>query len=313
MATFAYVAPALIPTLPLTSTVRSKSNFSASSYAAFRPSYPASLYQRLLAFHRGPRRVCLDLGCGTGIVTREMSKHFDRVVGTDPSANMAKQARESVAQKPDFSHVEFIQASAEDGGILGTGEVDMVVAGQAAHWFDYEAVWPEMKRLIRQGGTLAFWGYKDHVFVDFPLATEIMQHYAYDMHPDKLGSYWPQPGRSYVQDKLRIVQPPASDWEGGVERIEYEPATRGKHSGEGTLFMEKRVTVGECKEYMRTWSSYHGWQEQHPEQTARIKGGEGDILDYMLDEIAKGEEHFRDEANMISIEWGSGLVMARRR
>ncbi|KAK5119560.1 hypothetical protein LTR85_007388 [Meristemomyces frigidus] len=289
-----------------------KSTFSAASYATFRPSYPASLYNAVLAYHRGPKRLCLDLGCGTGIVTREMSKHFDRVIGTDPSAGMIKQARSSIEGDKQYANVEFREGSAESTPSIGNGEVDMVVAGQAAHWFDYATLWPEMKRLLRKDGTVAFWGYKDHVFVDFPEATEIMQKYAYDPHPDMLGSYWPMPGRSYVQDKLRIIKPPSSDWE-DVQRVEYEPDTKGKRSGEGTLFMERSLTVGETKEYVRTWSSFHGWQETHPERKARSKGGTGDIMDDMFDRIAEGTEYFRREDNVVNIEWGSGLVMARRK
>lgn len=152
----------------------------------------------------------------------------------------------------------------------------------------------------------------DHVFVDFPRASEIMQTFAYDKSPDLLGPYWPQPGRSYVQDKLRVIQPPTEDWE-DVQRVEYEPATKGRHSGVGTLFMERSVSVGQCKEYVRTWSSYHGWKEAHPGREARSKGGKGDIMDDMFDEIAKNDEHFRDDENVIDIEWGSALVLARRK
>jgi len=71
--------------------------------------------------------------------------------------------------------------------------------------------------------------------------------------------------------------------------------------------------VGECKEYVRTWSSFHGWQEAHPEQKARSRGGEGDVMDVMFDEIARDESHFRDDGNVVDIEWGSALTMARRR
>ncbi|WPG99398.1 Hypothetical protein R9X50_00221200 [Acrodontium crateriforme] len=287
-----------------------KSTFSAASYAAFRPSYPSSLFKTVLAYHRGPTGLCVDLGCGTGIVTREMGKRFDRSIGTDPSAVMIKQA---VQGSTESKNVEYREGGAEDGSaFLKDGEVDCIVAGQAAHWFDYSRLWPEMRRIVRPGGTLAFWGYKDHVFVDFPAATEIMQRFAYDTHPDLLGSYWPQPGRSYVQDKLRIIQPPAEDWE-DLSRVEYEPGTKGRHSGEGTPVMEKTVTIGQCKAYVRTWSSFHGWQETHPDAKARNQGGEGDIVDHMFDQIASETEYFANEDNSVDIEWGSGIILARRR
>ncbi|KAK5695740.1 trans-aconitate methyltransferase 1 [Elasticomyces elasticus] len=289
-----------------------KSTFSAAGYAAFRPSYPDSLYSAVLAFHRGPKRLCLDLGCGPGIVTREMSKHFDRVVGTDPSGPMIKQAKASIEGQKQYANVDFHEGGAESTPSIGDGEVDMVVAGQAAHWFDYAKLWPEMKRIVSPNGTIAFWGYKDPVFVNFPEASQIMQHYLYDSQPGKLGSYWSQPGRSYVQDKLRVIQPPAADWE-KPERVEYEPATKGKNSGEGTLFMERSLTVGEMKGYLRTFSNFHEWQKNNPDRKASSEGGSGDVIDEMFDEAAKTSDWFRDESNMVDIEWGSGLVMTRRK
>lgn len=242
-----------------------------------------------------------------------MGKHFDRVIGTDPSPGMIRQSRESIAGRPEFKYVEFREGAAEDGSLfLKDGEVDMVVAGQAAHWFDYARFWPEMRRIVRKEGTIAVWGYKDHVFVDFPEATRIMQSYAYDQDADKLGSYWPMPGRSYVQDKLRVIKPPQEDWD-DVRRVEYEPDTRGRRSGQGEVMMERRLSVAECKKYVRTWSSFHGWQVAHPEMQAREQGGKGDIMDEMFDEIAQGTEYFRNEDNEVNIEWGSGIVMARRK
>jgi SAM-dependent methyltransferase len=245
-------------------------------------------------------------------LTRELSKHFDKTIGTDPSPGMVKKAREE-GPPSQYPGLEFQEGSAEAGShFLEDGSVDMVVAGQSAHWFDYAKLWPEMRRLVRKGGTLAYFGYKDHVFVDFPKATEIMQDYAYNTDPERLGSYWSQPGRSYVQDKLRVIQPPKEDWE-NEQRIEYEPSTKGAHLGEGTLFMETEINVGAVKEYVRTWSSYHVWQEKHPDRVARSKGGQGDLMDEMFDRIAKEDEWFRNDENLVKIEWGSALIMARRK
>jgi hypothetical protein len=84
----------------------------------------------------------------------------------------------------------------------------MAVVGQAAHWFDHTKVFNKLARTDKSDGSMAFWGYKDHVFVDSPKATSIMNKYAYGQHPDMLGSYWQQPGRSINQNLLRDVKPP---------------------------------------------------------------------------------------------------------
>ncbi|MCJ1401843.1 hypothetical protein MMC11_005060 [Xylographa trunciseda] len=290
-----------------------KSSFSHASYASLRPVYPQRLYNTVLAYHQGPKSFCVDVGCGHGIVAKELASSFTRVMATDPSPGMLDQAR---SLSSEISNIEYRQTSAETISFLEDDSVDMIVSGQAAHWFDYSKFFPEMARVLRKEATLALWGYKDHVFVDRPKATEVLNKYAYGEGNDLLGDYWQQPGRKIVQNKYRDIEPPAEEWE-DVQRIEYEPEARGRNSGKGTLFLEKRIKLGDCMNYIRTWSSYHGWQEQHPESQKREAGGKGDIVDQMFDEMLKIEPEWRDDENWkdreVDIEWGSGLILARRK
>ncbi|KAF2152064.1 putative S-adenosylmethionine-dependent methyltransferase [Myriangium duriaei CBS 260.36] len=287
-----------------------KKTFNTASYAAARPSYPQKLYDLILAYHQGPREQCLDLGCGHGIVARQFGSNFSRFLGTDPSEGMIEQARK-LTPKAQFPFAEFRVGFAEDDVPIPTGGVDVVTAAQASHWFNQPKLYPLLRDKVRRGGTLAFWGYKDPVFADYPKATAILNDYAYSQDKDKLGSYWPK-GREIVQDKLRAIKPPESDWE-DIQRTEYEPDTRGVNSGEGTVLMHKRIKVGEYKEYVRTWSPYHGWQETHPDAVARNKGGKGDIADIIFDDLAREDEIMGDEESEIEIEWGSAVILARRR
>lgn len=296
-------------------TPRRKSTFSHASYASFRPFYPPALYDTVLTYHHGPKNCCLDLGCGHGVVTRYLAASFNHVIGTDPSKGMLEQAR-SMTPKETYPNIEYKEAFAEDSPFLETGSVDMVVAGQAAHWFDYKTLFPELKRLVRRNGTLAFWGYKDHVFVDYPKATEILKKYASDNDAQLLGPYWPQPGRSIVEGKLQVIQPPTSDWE-DIQRIEYEPGLKGPRSGQGTLFVSKRMTLKECMAYIRTWSAFHGWQEKHPDMKRKEDGGNGDVVDELFEVMVNTEEDWQKDEDWrekeVEIEWGSGLLLARRR
>ncbi|KAL8953593.1 MAG: hypothetical protein Q9222_000588 [Ikaeria aurantiellina] len=227
---------------------------------------------------------------------------------------MIQQAR-TLTPKEQYSNVSFQEAHAESLSFLHDSSVDMVVAGQAAHWFDYPRLFPEMKRIMRKGGTLAFWGYRDHTFVHSPRATAILQHYAYGNSDMLLGPYWSQPGRSIVEDLLRPIEPPSEDWK-DVKRIEYEPGVQGPRSGTGTMFLNRRIKLGECMDYIRTWSSYHAWQEAHPTAKMRKQGGQGDVIDDMFDAILAAEKpwHVNDwEEKEVEIEWGTGLLLARRR
>jgi SAM-dependent methyltransferase len=268
----------------------------------------------VLAFHKGPRNLLIDLGSGHGLVARYMSKYFDKVIGTDPSVGMIQEAR-SRTNKEEYPNVDFIEASAESLPFAEDYSVDMVVAGQAAHWFDFAKVFAEMKRVLKRGGVMAFWGYGDQVMVNYPKATRMITEFYY--RPDKraMGPYWQQPGRSIVQGKLRAIQPPDEEWE--VERVEYEPGTSGPHSGEGNIFMEQRMTVGQNMEYIRTSSSFHGWQEAHPDRKSKSSGGNGDCIDELFEEIAEVEDDWKNDQNWlekeIALEWGTGLVLARKK
>ncbi|KAI9799403.1 MAG: hypothetical protein M1833_004103 [Piccolia ochrophora] len=290
----------------------SKSTFSHSSYATFRPSYPTSLYQKLLAYHSAPRSLCLDLGSGHGVVARALAPSFTTVIGTDPSAGMVTQANSS----DNPSNLSFRGAPAESLPFIADGSVDMVVAGQAAHWFDHQRLWPEMARVVRESGTLAFWGYKDHVFVDYPRTTDILNHYAYGSGKELLGDYWGQPGRAIVQNKYRDIVPPAENWE-SVQRLEYEPGTYGPSSGEGDLFLSKKMTLRDCKSYIRTWSAFHAWVEAHPGVKKAEDGGRGDVVDEMFDKMVDAEDDWQQADRWpeleVRVEWGSGLLLARRR
>lgn len=290
--------------------IRSQATFSHARYAISRPSYPPALYKTVLAYHQGPRALSVDLGTGHGLVSRFLAPSFSKIIGTDPSPGMIKQAR---ALSRNIFNLSFEEAPAESLPFIKPHTVDLVSAAQAAHWFDYPALFPEMARIVRPGGTLAFWGYKDHVLVDYPRATEILNRYAYGA--DTLGGFWGQPGRSIVQGLLRAVNPPADMWE-EVQRIEYEPGSQGPRTGKGTMFMNKRMKLGEMEEYIRTWSSVHAWKTEHPEAVRKLDGGSGDIVDVMMEEIIKHEAKLQTSHPQdleVEVEWGSVLLLARKK
>lgn len=100
-----------------------------------RPTYPKQLYDFLFAYHgRDPRArwdTALDLGCGTGQATLELTP-FKHVVGTDPSQGMLAQAREALHARPEINipgRFKFVQSGAEELGWLEDKSVDMVVSG----------------------------------------------------------------------------------------------------------------------------------------------------------------------------------------
>ncbi|CAG8960996.1 hypothetical protein HYFRA_00002535 [Hymenoscyphus fraxineus] len=290
----------------------SKTTFNALSYAAFRPSYPPKLFQTLLTYHRGSTNTLLDLGCGPGLISRSLSPSFKSVLGTDPSPGMIAQAKSSTP--PHISNIQFREASAENLGFIEDGSLDMVVAGQAAHWFDFTKAWRELGRKVRKGGTVGFWGYVDNVFVDYPAAFGVLMEYCYA--EGRMGPFWEKPGRNILRDRYRDIVPPDNEWE-DVRRIEYVPGTEGQESGKGELLMGSRMKLGEMEGYARTFSGFHNWASANPGRKARREGGEGDLVDEMFERMLEVTPEWRAMGENwrefeVENEWGSVILLARK-
>ncbi|KAF7451226.1 hypothetical protein A1F99_030030 [Pyrenophora tritici-repentis] len=290
-----------------------KATFSATRYAVSRPSYPPALYEKVLGYHKGQQRLCVDLGTGHGLIPRYLASSFDHVVGLDPSAGMVAEAKE---RSKSFTNLKFMQSSAEKMPMIADDSVDLVTAGQAAQWFNHTDVFKELRRILRPQGTLAYWGYKDHVLVNRPIATKVLNDYAYGKEKKFLGSYWGQPGRSIVQNLLRSVHPPPSGW-ADIMRIEYEPEAPANSPTPNEKLMFKRMRLGEMEEYIRTWSSVHSWQLEHPDRVRIRDGGKGDVVDEMMETMVASDPSLQvNGANWqeldIDVEWGSYILLARR-
>lgn len=271
----------------------------------------------MLAYHQlpTPAGTLLDLGCGHGLIARDLSPHFKAITAIDPSAGMVKQAKHMTSDPK----IMFRQAAAEDLGFVEDASVDLVVAGQAAHWFDYSKVWLNLARVVKPGGTMAFWGYKDNVLLGYEQATQVMEHFVYgfgDVAPgvEGMGKYWEQPGRNKLRDLLRSVVPPEDDWK-EVERLEHEPGADGE---EKVVWLRNGMKLGEVEAYTRTFSCFSGWQEAYPERKSRAEGGDGDVVDVMWDRMIEAVpewkalgENWRD-AEIVS-DWGTYILMAKRR
>ncbi|KAK2605844.1 trans-aconitate methyltransferase 1 [Conoideocrella luteorostrata] len=298
-----------------------KATFSAAGYAAARPSYPPSLFKTVLSYHKAQSTsgVLLDIGCGHGLIARALSSHFTQVLGIDTSPGMVRQATSTTHD----SKITFRHAGAEDLSFLPDKSVDMVVAGQSAHWFNYDEAWPELSRVLKPGGSLAFWGYKDNVLIGHEKANTIFDRFCYadgEVEPgvESMNAYWEQPGRSKVRHLLREVEPPITEWK-DIHRILYDvtPGCEELPDPE-TAWMQKRINLGQLEAYVRTFSAFQGWRDARPQVRSRAEGGAGDLVDILMDRIVSSEpqwkrlgDGWRDaEADTV---WGTYILMATRR
>ena len=162
-----------------------KDHFSghAQAYAAHRPTYPATLADHLAAL--APRRdAAWDCGCGSGQLTTLLGDRFARVTGTDASPQQLAQAR-------PHARVAYRCAPAEASG-LEAGSMDLIVAAQAAHWFDMQRFNAEVHRVAAPGAAVALVTYELHEIA--PELDPLIRHFFAEV----AGPYWP-PERRHIE------------------------------------------------------------------------------------------------------------------
>ena len=106
-----------------------------------------------LAAELGARRI-VDLGCGTGLVTRALAGLGYEMIGVEPSPAMLSVAR----TRPLSDRVAWIEGGAES---LGRVNADLaIMSGHVAQFFVTDADWHgalvALRAALRPGGTLAF-------------------------------------------------------------------------------------------------------------------------------------------------------------
>jgi SAM-dependent methyltransferase len=158
----------------------------ADHYARHRPLYPAGLLQALVDDGRLTRSdVVADVGAGTGILSELLLRHGNRVVAVEPNASM-RAGLEPLQQA--WPSLQVVDGSAEATG-LAAASVDLVVAGQAFHWFDAHRTRVEFARILRPGGRIALvWNVRDKTSTPFLRGYEAMlDQHAADYAPLKRG------------------------------------------------------------------------------------------------------------------------------
>lgn len=199
-------------------------NFStqAEIYKKFRPVYPASLYKTILA-QVEHKQTAWDCGTGNGQVALVLAEYFQKVAATDISENQINNA-------PAKENINYEVVRAEQTN-FETDTFDLITVAQAIHWFDFEAFFEEVKRVGKEGGLIAIFGYG--LLKIEPKIDEQIHHF----YTKVIGPYW-NVERQHIDKAYESVPFP----------FEIIPVTE-------SFFIETTWTLSQLEGYLNTWSS----------------------------------------------------------
>ena len=124
----------------------------AAEYDRIRPVYPDELVdQACQVAGIGPGDQVLEIGCGSGQLTRSLAARGLHVTALEPGENLMALARRNLA---GTGEVEFLTAQFEDA-LLPREEFRAVFSASAFHWIDPKVSWQRAADVLVPGGTLA--------------------------------------------------------------------------------------------------------------------------------------------------------------
>jgi SAM-dependent methyltransferase len=123
-----------------------------SGYEAGRPQYPDEVYQALrdrCGLAAGAQ--VLEIGPGTGLVTKRLLGAGAAVVAVEPNPNLGAFLRATCPRglrvvQATFEQVELVESA-----------FDLGVAATSFHWVDQPVGLAKLGRLLRPGGAVALW------------------------------------------------------------------------------------------------------------------------------------------------------------
>lgn len=196
-------------------------------YAATRPSYPPIL-ARWLSEQSIEHELAVDVGCGSGQLTRLLPAHFDRVIGIDSSADQ-------IAHAPTAAKLSYTQGTAARTG-LPDSCADLITAAQAAHWFDLGAFYSELRRIAKPQAVLALVCY-GVPSIQGPVNAVFQEYYWHKLH-----EFWP-PERAQVESGYAELPMPFPSIEAP------------------SFCMRRPLSAPQFIGYVRTWSAYFNADE----------------------------------------------------
>lgn len=266
----------------------SNKSFNTVGYFLSRPDYPESFYQILKNYHetnqtdrKNGQRV-LDIGCGPGIATFQMTQYlnenspennsllYKHFLGADISSVMIQKANNELQKRQETNNIDpnldikFDVCSYDNIGQsnCALNKFDLITAVECVHWFDFDTFQKTVyDDLLLSGGTIAIWGYADAILIDYPDLDDITIDLAYAHN--QLGPYWQQPGRNVLCHLLDVFKFDSNKFDNIKESYFHaEDFRKNKQifNNNDILKICKTCTLQQYENYLKTFSAYHTWK-----------------------------------------------------
>lgn len=212
----------------------------AEAYARHRPRYPDELFAWLASL-LADRSLAWDAGTGNGQVAVALTEHIERVVATDASADQLARA---------FPHERVVYRNEPAERVsLPDGSVDLITAGAAAHWFDLDGFYREVRRVAKPGAVLAIFSYGPRDLAD------AIGPSVHRFQEEVLDGFWPDRIR-YVHERYATLPFPFDEL----------PAPRFEMTAEWNL--------AELLAVLDTWSAAQRYFQQRGTRAVDVIAGD---------------------------------------
>ena len=169
----------------------------ANVYSAFRPTYPADLYDFIFS-KLSARQKAWDCATGNGQVAGYLADYFQEVYATD----ISPQQIEKGIKKDNI----FYSVSPGEKTSFPDHGFDLITVAQALHWIDREKFYDEARRVGKKGSLLAIWGYS------FLSISPDIDKITMNFYTNVVGPYWDD-ARRLVEDEYRSISFPFKEIE----------------------------------------------------------------------------------------------------
>ena len=124
----------------------------AEKYALYRPDYAQKAIQTIFEKTRlTSESVIADIGAGTGIVSRYFVENGNPLYAVEPNLDMRYYAERKLGKSSIFHSVD----GTSEATTLPDVSIDLIIVGQATHWFNPEPTKREFLRILKENGSLA--------------------------------------------------------------------------------------------------------------------------------------------------------------